>query len=77
MSFRIVPRGTPGAIPLKEAMEIRLKELKIHVCSDELRSHLRMRTRESWERGVYGEVPSKISATHLRNHGQTARGKRR
>ena len=73
MTFQIVPRGTPGAISLRQAMEIRLRELGLHVCGPELRERLRAKTQASWDRGAYAGVPQKTSATLLKRHGKKER----
>ena len=70
MTFQIVPRGTPGAISLRQAMEIRLRELGLHICTPELRDRLRERTKASWKKGKYAGVPVKTSAALLDRHGK-------
>ena len=48
--MELVPPGTPGAIPLKEALEIKMKELGIPLHSGDLHSQT---MRRLWARGVF------------------------
>lgn len=74
MTFRIVPRGTPGAIPLREAMEIQLRKLGLCHHSPKTRERLAVTTRRSWERGDFSkETAMKQSGSMKKRYGE-ARG---
>ena len=76
MTFRIVKPGTPGAIPLMRAMEIRLRELGLTFHSKKTRQRLATTTKRSWEKGTFGpETAKKQSASMRRRYGES-RGKR-
>jgi hypothetical protein len=76
MSFRIVPAGTPGAIPLKEAMEIQLRKMGLHCHSEKTRQRLAYTARRSWRLGYFDGASKKQAETLRRYHGKPCRGRR-
>ena len=76
MTFRIVPRGTPGALTLRAAMDIRLRELGLRVPTEELRQKMRASSRAAWNRGAFDGIAEKNSIALRKHHGRACRGKR-
>ena len=78
MTFRIVPKGTEGAIPLQDAMEIMLDRLGLRYHDRKTRERLSVATKRSWRRGVYEDTQEKQSETMRRRYGygEASRGRR-
>ena len=55
----LVPKGTPGAIPLSQALRIKKKEIKICVWSDESREKVSRRLKKEWATGERQKKRSK------------------
>ena len=76
MTFQIVPRGTPGALSLRAAMDIRLRELGLRVPTEELRQKMRAASRAAWGRGDFAGIAEKNSKALKAHYGRPGRGKR-
>jgi hypothetical protein len=63
--MKIVPPGTPGAIPLKEALEIKMVELRIPHHSGE---HHSKAMKRAWAEGKFDDR-ARASRPLIRNRG--------
>lgn len=74
MTFKIVPKGTPGAMSIHEAMEVMYKKLKLYHHSQTTRKRLTYTAKRSWKRGYFSEASKKQSAS-LKKYWGSPKGK--
>ena len=74
--MQLVPRGTPGAIPLIEAMDRKRREMHMVVHTEEMKAKMSVRVRRQWSEGRFDAVPGKLSAALCQKHGKACRARK-
>lgn len=73
-SFRIVPKGTPGAIPLNDVIHTLREQMGMPEHTDKTKKKLAVTTRRLWKTGKFNKTTKeKISASHRKRWGRGCR----